>query len=86
MQDFDSAAAWHPETLDLRVTQPMPLDERAPAILLPTADNSLRIECIAGSGCSTRTLYTLLIDSPADRGWQSDPASCYSSKPAISSP
>jgi catechol 2,3-dioxygenase-like lactoylglutathione lyase family enzyme len=37
--------------------------------LAPPADESFRIEFIAGPGCSTRQCYEQLIETHADGGW-----------------
>lgn len=67
--DFEAAATWYREVLDFRVIQTMPLGEKTFAFLSPAADDSFRIEFIAGPGCSTRPHYGQLLDSHADGGW-----------------
>jgi len=67
--DFDAAAAWYTSKLDFRVTHTMPLGEKTLAFLSPAADDSFRIEFIAGPGCIARPDYEQLIDTHAVGGW-----------------
>jgi len=67
--DFDAAAAWYTGTLDFRVTHTMPLGAKTLAFLSPAADDSFRIEFIAGPGCADRPGYTQLADTHAVGGW-----------------
>ena len=67
--DFEAAATWYRQALDFRVMQTMPLGEKTLAFLCPAADDSFRIEFIAGPGCSPRPSYTELIDTHRLAGW-----------------
>ncbi len=67
--DFDAAAAWYTGTLDFRITHTMALGEKTLAFLSPAADDSFRIEFIAGPGCAERPTYPQLADTHALGGW-----------------
>jgi catechol 2,3-dioxygenase-like lactoylglutathione lyase family enzyme len=67
--DFDAAAAWYTSKLDFRLTHTMPLGEKTLAFLSPAADESFRIEFIAGPGCTARPDFEQLADTHVTGGW-----------------
>lgn len=67
--DFDAAATWYADKLDFRVLSRMPLGEKTLAFMAPAADDSFRIELIAGPGCAPRPAFDTLLDTHAVGGW-----------------
>ncbi|WP_426114842.1 VOC family protein [Massilia sp. PWRC2] len=67
--DFAAAVAWYCGTLDFRLLASLPLGEKTLAFLAPAADESFRIELIAGPGCSPRPPFEQLPDTHAQGGW-----------------
>jgi catechol 2,3-dioxygenase-like lactoylglutathione lyase family enzyme len=67
--DFQAAADWYTGTLDFRLLQSMALGDKTLAFLALPGDDGLRIEFIAGPGCTPRPDYEQLIDTHAVAGW-----------------
>lgn len=67
--DFATAAAWYCEKLDFRVIHTMAFGELTFGFLSPAADDSFRIELLAGPGASDRPAYDQLSDTLSLAGW-----------------
>lgn len=67
--DFATAVAWYSEKLDFRVMHTMPYGEMTFGFLSPAADDSFRIELLAGPGAADRPAYDQLSDTLNLSGW-----------------
>jgi len=67
--DFDQAVAWYVDKLDFRVVHTWPYGDLKLAYVTPPADDSFRIEILAGEGAQPKAAWTDLADSLNYAGW-----------------
>jgi catechol 2,3-dioxygenase-like lactoylglutathione lyase family enzyme len=67
--NFDAAIKWYTEVLDFRVLNSLPIRDLTFGFIAPAADDTFRIEILAGPGSADRPPYQDLPGSYNMSGW-----------------
>lgn len=67
--DFDAAIKWYTEVLDFRLLNFLPIRDLTFGFIAPAADDTFRIEILAGPGAAVRPPYENLPGSYNMAGW-----------------